>query len=292
MYNSRPLMSFDYYLYSTLAIKYLLKNKGDYDIVEGFISALLKSEGYGPVKITALLDTESNKETAGLKKSVADLIVEDSNGQKYIVEIERASTNNFIHKACFNSSRLIIDSMSSGDDYSTINKVFHITLLYFLPSNMKKPLYHGKTIFKEIVDKDHVDLHIASLGGQIYDLNILPEYFLISVPLFDDVIRQEIDEWLYVMKHSDTKEDFKSPYMEKVKERLSILKMNDIDKDGYYRYMKEVLTQRDIVSAAEARGEAENTKKIAKKMLKENIDLKLISKLTNLTIDEINQLKT
>ncbi len=296
--NIKPLISFDY------AIKYLLKNKGDYDIVEGFISALLKAEGYGPVKITALLDTESNKETAGLKKSVADLIVEDSNGQKYIVEIERASTNNFIHKACFNSCRLIIDSISSGDDYSTINKVFHITLLYFLPSNMKKPLYHGKTIFKEIVNKEHVDLHIASLGGQIYDLNILPEYFLISVPLFDDVIRQEIDEWLYVMKHSDTKEDFKSPYMEKVKERLSILKMNDIDKDGYYRYMKEVLTHRDIVSAAEARGEArgeakgkvegkaEKAKTIAKKMLKENMDLQLIAKLTNLTIDEINRLKT
>ena len=33
------LISFDY------AIKYLLKDKGDYEIVEGFISALLASEG-------------------------------------------------------------------------------------------------------------------------------------------------------------------------------------------------------------------------------------------------------
>ena len=41
---TKTLISFDY------AIKYLLKNKGDYDVVEGFISALLASEGYGPVK--------------------------------------------------------------------------------------------------------------------------------------------------------------------------------------------------------------------------------------------------
>jgi hypothetical protein len=53
----KPLISFDY------AIKYLLKDKGDYEIVEGFISALLTSEGYKPVKIKALLDGESNKES-------------------------------------------------------------------------------------------------------------------------------------------------------------------------------------------------------------------------------------
>jgi hypothetical protein len=60
--SDKPLISFDY------AIKYLLKNKANYDIVEGFISSLLKTKGYGPVKIKALLDTESNKETRNLKK--------------------------------------------------------------------------------------------------------------------------------------------------------------------------------------------------------------------------------
>ena len=288
--SDKPLISFDY------AIKYLLKNKGDYDIVEGFISSLLKAEGYSPIKITALLDAESNKETVGLKKSIADLIVEDTNGQKYIVEVERAFTSSFMHKACFNSCRLIVDNIDSGEDYTTIKKVFHISLLYFIPDNIKTPLSHGKTIFKTIETREHIDLHIADLGGKIFDLNILPEYFLIAVPLFDNVIRQEIDEWLYVMKNSDIKEDFKSPYMKKVKERLSILKMNDIEKDAYYKYMKEVLTHRDTLNAAEARGEAKgelkNAKNIAKKMLTENIEIDLILRLTNLTIDDINKLKS
>src|SRR5689334_309640 len=103
----KPLIAFDF------AIKYLLKSKGDYDIVEGFISALLKEEGYSPVKITALLESESNKEDGSLKKSIADLIVEDQQGHKYIVEIERQYTNSFLHKACFNTSRLIVDSIAS-----------------------------------------------------------------------------------------------------------------------------------------------------------------------------------
>ncbi len=51
------LISFDY------AIKYLLKHKGDYDIVEGFISALISSCCYKPIKIKALLESASNKES-------------------------------------------------------------------------------------------------------------------------------------------------------------------------------------------------------------------------------------
>lgn len=291
--SEKPLVSFDY------AIKYLLKSKSDYDIIEGFISALLKSEGYGPVKITALLDAESTKEERALKHSIADVVVEDAAGRKYIVEVERAATASFIHKACFNSCRLIVDSISSGEDYATIKKVFHISLLYFTPFELTKTLYHGKTIFKEVDTHESVSLHLASLGGHIYDLNILPEYFLISVPMFDNIVKQEIDEWLYVMKNSDTKEDFKSPYMKKVKERLSILKMNAQDKDAYYTYMKEVLTQRDVISAAEAKGKiagkaegkAENKIETAKLMLLENLDLNLISKVTGLTIEKINEMK-
>ena len=76
MSNEKGLVSFDY------AIKYLLKDKGDYEIVEGFISALFASEGYKPIKIKALLESESNKESKHLKRSIADVIVEDEEGNE------------------------------------------------------------------------------------------------------------------------------------------------------------------------------------------------------------------
>ena len=62
--DKKPLVSFDF------AIKYLLKNKGDFQIVEGFISALIGAFGYSPVKIKAVLDAESNKEEGKLKQSI------------------------------------------------------------------------------------------------------------------------------------------------------------------------------------------------------------------------------
>ena len=220
----KPLISFDF------AIKYLLKNKGDYDIIEGFISALFASQGYPPIKINALLDTESNKEELEMKKSIADLVVEDAEGNKYIVEIERAYTPNFMHKACFNSSRLVVDGIYGSQDYTTIKKIFHISLLYFSTKEMQKPIYHGKTIIHEVDTKHPVDVTIANEGLVIFNTpNVFPEYFFISVPMFDDVINSEIDEWLYVMKHSEIRQGFKSPYMTKVAERLSVIKMSSED---------------------------------------------------------------
>jgi predicted transposase YdaD len=216
----KTLISFDY------ASKYLLKNKGDYDIVEGFISALLTSEWYDPVKITALLE-KSNVIASAAKQS---------------------------QEAMMNASqdcRACLAMTVCGDN----------------------------------------DAH-----------NIFPEFFLISVPLFDDVIKQEIDEWLYIMKNSEVKEGFKSPYMKKVAERLNILTMNPKEKDVYYTYLKESLVQRDAVVAAEAKGAARGEVKgieigkvesgieMAKEMLRENEKLEKIVKYTKLTEEEIKQL--
>jgi len=286
----KPLISFDF------AIKYLLKNKGDYDIIEGFISALFASQGYPPIKINALLDTESNKEGLEMKKSIADLVVEDGEGNKYIVEIERAYTPNFMHKACFNSSRLVVDGIYGNQDYTTIKKIFHISLLYFSTKEMQKPVYHGKTIVHEVDTKHPVDVSIANEGLVIFNTpNVFPEYFFISVPMFDDVINSEMDEWLYVMKHSEIKQGFKSPYMAKVVERLSVIKMSSEERNEYIYYQKQSVHSQDILNAAraegEAKGEAKGIKKTAINMLKQELDHKLISSVTGLSLEEILKLK-
>jgi PD-(D/E)XK nuclease family transposase len=96
------------------------------------------------------LNLPVTKNLKELKSSIADLVVEDDTGNKYIVEIDRSYTSLFLHKACFNSSRLIVDYISSNDDYSTIKKIIHINLLYFPFGNIKAPLHYGKTVFHEI----------------------------------------------------------------------------------------------------------------------------------------------
>ncbi len=288
------LISFDY------AIQYLLKDKRDYEIVEGFISAILSSSGYPPVKIKALLDSVSNKEEAGLKRSIADLVVADEQGSMYIIEIDRAYTSLFLNKACFNTSRLIVDSIASGADYSQIRKVIHINLLYFPFSNMKKPMYHGRTIFHEIDTEHPFNMHLEDMSARSFDAaNVLPEYFIISVPLFNDVVRNEIDEWLYMVKHSTVKEEFKSPYMKKVADRLSVLKMSPAEQRAYLEHRGKTLKERDYLVSAEEKGKekgivegkAEQAREMAREMLAGNEPMERIIKYTKLSKEEIELIR-
>lgn len=291
----KPLVSFDY------AIKYLLKDKGDYSIVEGFISALLKTKGYGDVKIVALLETESNKDDPKDKRSIADLIVEDKDHNKYIIEIERNVKDSFIHKACFNSSRLIVDNLAQREDYTQIVKVFHISLLYFPIGKGAGAIYHGKTIIHEIETGERLNVHLKNQEtNEVFDAtDILPEYFFISIPGFNDRLEEEIDDWLYVMKHDKVPATFHSPYMSQVAEKLSILKMSKEERADYTYYMKKLYNDRDELQAAEIRGlekgkaegELKAKREIALKMIIKKLDDETIIDFSGLTSDELAQLK-
>jgi predicted transposase YdaD len=79
--------------------------------------------------------------------------------------------------------------------------------------------------------------------------------------------------------------------MKKVAQRLSKLKMNEEERANYYKYMKEVVTQRDAISTAEARGKAEKATNIALRMLKKRISIEDISEFTGLPIAEIKELQ-
>jgi predicted transposase/invertase (TIGR01784 family) len=276
--RDKPLISFDY------AIKYLLKDKKDYEIIEGFISALLKTQGYNPVKIIEVLDGESNIEYKISKKSIADVVVRDEQNNKYIIEIERNITDSFIEKACFNTSRLIVDHIAQRAEYHEIIKVFHISLLYFSIGN--GPISHGKYMFHDIEQK---------ISTTYRGVNTLPEYFIISIPLFDDRLTAEIHEWLYVLKHDEVLESFHSPYMKKVEEKLNFLKMTQDERNEYINYNKEICSKKEAMKYAlekankegKLEGKLEEKIAIAKKMLLKNKSIEEIIDFTELTQEEI-----
>ncbi|EAA25523.1 RpnC/YadD family protein [Rickettsia sibirica] len=185
--------------------------------------------------------------------------------------------------------------------------------MYFPFDNMKAPLYHGKTIFREVDKKHPMQFSLGYMRGKIFDLyNVLPEYVVISVPLFNDVIRDELDEWLYVVKHSEVKKDFKSPYMKKVAKRLDILKITHKEQIIYHAYMNKSYKERDYIVSAEEKGreqgmakgieegrkkgkqEGEVTKsiKIATKMLMKKNSIEKIHEITEVSIKEIERLQT
>ena len=277
------IISFDY------AIKYLLRDKGGYDIIEAFISAILKNQGYGPVKIVALLDAESNREEMSQKRSLADLIVEDDQKQKYIIEIERQQVTNYAHKACFNTSRLIADQLPSGTDFLSLKKVFHISLLYFKIG--KGSFFHGRTVVREVETGEKLSFHIEGPEQRVIDvIDIFPEYIFIAIPDFDDDVQEELDEWLYVLKHAEVRDDFKSDIMKRVADKLSVLHMTKEERDGWINYNKSIETFKDATTLQYELGKVEEKKNIARKMIQRQTDIETVIEFTDLTRAEVEAL--
>ena len=192
-------------------------------------------------------------------------------------------------------------------DYTEIVKVFHISLLYFPVGN--GAIHHGQTIIREIETKERLTVHIKDpktdeiIGDATH---ILPEYFFISVPMFNDRLEKEIDDWLYVMKYDDVPTTFHSPYMQRVADKLNILKMTPAEREGYSYYLKQLYNDRDELQAAIAKGRREGRaeerkdmlhmmleekKNMARMLCQEGMDIQKISRITGLPEEQIKSLE-
>ncbi|MDR3543860.1 MAG: PD-(D/E)XK nuclease family transposase, partial [Desulfosporosinus sp.] len=74
----KKLVRFDW------AIKYILRNKANFDVLEAFISNLLRET----IVIENILESESNREVENRKFNRVDLKCIDSQGKQIIIEIQ------------------------------------------------------------------------------------------------------------------------------------------------------------------------------------------------------------
>lgn len=253
---SKKLISFDY------AMKYILRDKSDYSIIEGFLSALLATANYKPVKIKAFLETDLDANRKWGRFILADMIVEDADGVQYIIELERNERDNVTHKMYFSSNRSIVNSVEEQSTFK-IAKVIHVVLMYF--DIGRNDLCHGKAIVHGNTE-EFLDLQLKHNDGSSYDLHdISAEYFLISIPAFSDEINHSIDEWLYMMKHQEIRDDFKEKDVKLAAERLQSLKMTVGDYNDYLNYKIKMFDIHDVLNTAYIKGKEEGLKEAREK---------------------------
>lgn len=288
------LISFDY------AIKYLLRNRANYGILEDFISAVIETGGHPPVKIKMPLERESNKESSDLKGSIADMAVEDTQGKTYLVEVDRSAAVHFLHKACFNTSRLIVDTIPSAGSYLDIKKIIHISVLYTPPKEFDSYLYHINTVVNSIkgATKEQIEIVYKSHNLCSY-AEILPQYFVIAVPLFNDEVATKLDEWVFFIKNQALRQGCHNPMLQEAYKRFSIINMSPEERTEYIKYCasNEKIKDYIITSRQEGleegleQGKIEGKIEVARNLLKEGMDIETIAMVTDLSMQEIQKLK-
>ena len=298
----KDLIRFDW------AIKSVLRDKSNFDILEGFLSAILQFD----VKVLNLLESEGNKEDERDKYNRVDLLVENSNKELILIEVQVQSEMDFFHRMAYAGSKLLVEYMREGQPYGEIRKVYTICVTYFDLGEGNDYFYRGATSFTGLTTGDILGLtkHQRDIFGKDSVDQIFPENYLIRVGKFGDVIKQDFDEWIYMLKHSEILEGFKSKYIQKASEKLRVMRLAKAQRLAYKKFLENLSTQKSVILTAKIEGikegikegrkegreegrkegKKEGIKEITLKLLAEGTDISFISTVTGLSLDEIKQL--
>jgi hypothetical protein len=249
--QERPLVSFDW------ALKRLLRNKANYEVVEGFLSELLGR----PIIVKNIPESSSNKEHPADKHNKVDVIVEDESGEIILIELQFTLEIDYFQRMLYGSSKTLSERMVQGDLYMEVRKVYSINIVYFDLGQGEDYVYHGKTHFRGLHTHDELQLSKKQQDffGKVEATDLFPEYYILKINNFKNVARDTLDEWIYFLKHNRIIEGSTAQGLVKANEVLAYYNLSLEDrKDFDY---EQDLKSRNISEVAsiwdEARGEAE-----------------------------------
>ena len=298
------------------AMKRLLRDKANFDVLEGFLSTLLNTK----ITIHRLLESEGNKDRDDSKYNRVDLLAEDADRELLLIEVQGEPEFAFFQRMLFGASKLVTEYVNSGSNYENVKKVYAINIVYFDLGQGTDYIYHGKTQFVGM-NKNDV-LRLSPFQQQKFKVDevyqLYPEYYILKVNDFNRWSRVPLDQWLYFLCTSDIPDDADAPGLKEAKQKLQVMRMDRDDQIAYDRYLMDraVLRNQYITAKGEghlegfAEGHAEGFAKghaegraegieqgilkekmeNARKMKAKGFPVDVIADITGLHIEEINSL--
>ncbi len=295
----RKLISFDW------AIKRILRSKANFDILEGFLTELLKED----IKIIEILESESNQIAIEDKLNRIDLKVKNENGEIILIEIQYSAELDYLQRILYASSKALTEHMKEGMAYSKISKVISISILYFNFGDGDDYIYKGTTNFIGLHKKTLLKLNEKQ--KELYKTasveKIFPEYYLLKVRNFDDKAKDSLDEWIDFLKNETIPEHPKAKGLLKASQELDYMKMNREEQLLYDKHEKERHHEASVYESTYVIGEIMGRKKgkvegkiegekakqieIAKKSLEKGLDVEMVAEITGLSVTELKDLQ-
>ena len=287
MAEKRTYISFDW------ALKRLLRDKANFDVLEGFISTLLNTN----IKIHKILESEGNKEHEDSKYNRVDLLAENTQGELLLIEVQGEPEFAFFQRMLFGTSKLVTEYIESGQNYDNIKKIYSINVVYFNLRQGQDVVYHGKTEFRGIHNNELLEL--SPFQKQRFNVDsvfqLYPEYYILKVNDFNRWSRIPLDQWLYFLSTSDIPDDADAPGLPEAREKLEIIRMNREERRAYDNYLldRAILKNTMITAAGEGviEGKQKGLLQAASNMKKAGEPIEKIMLYTGLSKEDIEKIK-
>ena len=290
----RKLISFDW------AIKRILRSKANFEILEGFLSELLKDD----IKIIEILESESNKDNFNDKFNRLDIKVKNAKNEIILIEIQFDREMDYMQRILYASSKAIVEHLKESESYSNITKIISISILYFNFGNGDDYIYKGTTNFIGL--HNNTKLQLNEKQKELYKVKsidkLYPEYYLIMVKNFNDNAKDTLDEWINFLKNEEIPDNPKAKGLLRAKETLDYLKMDEKERIEYESYLTSLHDQASAYESTYVSGKIDGLKEgiekgkkeekieIARNLIKAGVDIETIKSSTGLNDEELKNL--
>lgn len=297
-----------------LVIDYVFKRvfayKGNEDVLADLLESILNIE----IKKLEVKNPEIMKNSREEKLGVLDIKVETNDDMIIDLEMQIEDEKNIEEREATYMGKLLSEQLEVGDKYNKLKKTVVIFITNF--NKYETNTYHNvaKMRFEKINKDEYVDMGYTN-EGQIGNKYI--EFHVIEIPKFikkNSGVEKRLEQWLWLIVGRKEKVEMAIKENKKVKKADKVLERISKDpkeRERYEAILKAEFNQRisnqkfeEIGEArgkiigreegkAEGRTEGERKKQIeiAKNLIKENISIETISKVTDLNAEEINKLK-
>ena len=245
----------DKYIRFDWAIKRLLRQKANFDVLEGFLTVFLGEK----ITIVDILESEGNQQSADDKFNRVDIKARNSKDEIIIVEIQNTRELYYLERVLYGVAKAITEHISLGEQYHKVKKIYSISILYFDIGKGSDYLYHGQNHFIGVHTGDELQVNVKEQGAikTRMPAEIFPEYILIRVNEFDKVAVTPLEEWMKYLKDGIIRPDTTAPGLKEAHEKLKYYSMTPQERHAYDEHLSAVMIQNDVLDTAKLVGRIE-----------------------------------
>ena len=284
----------DIYKLSDLFARYLLGKNGNEDLLTDLVNSTLREFNFEEVKDLEIIDPFNLSGNIELKESIIDIKAKTKNNETVIIEFQLCGNMDFLKRIFYYISKNIVNEVKEGENYNNVQKIISINLLDFNLKFGDKGKAHR--CFKLI---DTKDLNISLDLIQIHILEVKRFIEIIKNSTKEELKKNRLLSWMKFFTSDNLElieEELKeeNQIMSKVIEEYRKFTSDDKMMRAYAARDAFILGQKMMLSREREDGIEEGIKKeknlMAKSMKSKNMDIKLISEITGLSVEEIDNL--
>ena len=263
---------------------------GSENITKDFLEKILKRK---IEKISLDKNPILRRELKDDKLGVLDIITELDGKGKCNIEMQLIDKNNIIERMLYYWSKMYTRQIKAGDDYNKLEKTIVILIADFNIKGLEEVEYHSTWKIIEtnsakkliLTDKFELDIiELSKIKGRENEKDQLLDWLIFLENPESERVTRKMEE------NENLKEAVeKLDRISKDEKMQRIIELREkAIRDEHAIYAKGV---DDGIEEGKAKGAREKQIEIAKSMLKENMDIEMIIKITGLTKQEIEKLQ-